>query len=67
MKAETESKTTVFKEQLISTKFCLDKFKHSEGHFKFYTRFETYETLNTFYNFSGWSKYSCLSGFIVKY
>ena len=46
-----ESKITVLKEQLPSSKFCLGKFKHSEEHFKLYTGFETYEILNTCYLF----------------
>ena len=39
------------REQLTLTKFCLDRFKHNEAHFKFYSGFETYEMFNIFYTF----------------
>ena len=39
------------REQLILTKFCLDRLKHNEAHFKFYTGFETYEMFNIFDTF----------------
>ena len=39
------------REQLTLTKFLLDRFKHNETHFKFYTGFKTYEMCKIFYTF----------------
>ena len=50
-KWRADSEISRLREQLILTKFCLDRFKHNEIHFKFYTRFETYEKFNIFYTF----------------
>ena len=50
-KLRAEIKITGLKEQLTSTKFCLDRFKYKEGHFNVYTGFEMYEMLNIFYTF----------------
>ena len=47
----TQSEITGLKEQLALTKFCLDRFKQNEEHFKFYTGFETYEMFSTFSTF----------------
>ena len=33
------------REQLRFTKFCLDRFKHNEVHYKCYTGFETWNIL----------------------
>ena len=40
-----------FRKQLTLAKFCLDRFKHSEAYFKFYTGFDTFEMFNIFYIF----------------
>ena len=46
-----DSEIAGLREQLTSTKFCLDRFKYNEAHYKFYTGFETYEMFNIFYTF----------------
>ena len=64
----TDSEIAGLREHLILTKFCLDRFKHNEGHFKFYTGFETYEMFNIFYTFfAARSQCSYLLGFCDKY
>ena len=46
-----DSEIVGLRQQLALTKFCLDRFKHNEVHYKFYTRFETYEMFNIFCTF----------------
>ena len=48
-KLRADSEIVELREKLILTKFCLDKFKHNEADFKFYTGFETYEMFDVFY------------------
>ena len=50
-KLKADSEIAWLRLQLTLTKFCLDRFKHNEAHFKCYTRFETYEMFNVFYTF----------------
>ena len=50
-KSQSSNEIATLKEQLASNKFSLDRFKHNEGQFKFYTGFETYEIFNVFYQF----------------
>ena len=50
-KWRADSEISGLSKQLILTKFCLDRFKHNEIHFKFYTRLETFEKFNHFIHF----------------
>ena len=42
-KLRVDSEIAGLREQLTLTKFCLDRFKQNEPHFKFYTGLETYD------------------------